>query len=510
MRARSNTGLEGNNTANRNITVVTSAVPLQPQCSNTTDDDGDTVIDTNDPGCHTDGDPTNPGTYDPNDDDETDPLVSCWMQSASAVQVSCNNLCLAVGGTPGVASGGAQCLSGESRPASALTALGSGNPPFHWGCWPGGSCPTANVTANTAVGVMCYASGQRRDNDTTDRTVGCYCDGVVSASLCSGTPTPIPRGPIVTLSLTTDGGATYRPSPGPINISPAEAAVMQIRWDVVSTGTGLDCDGTGDFTQITNAGAPGQQAPVASAKPTAGGSTKNYGITCTDSNGTGADSIAVRIPPAPTNVSLDVKKTTQGTWTTNAATVPFVISTPDNTVDLRWNSNGATSCLGNTVNGPGGSAAGGFSTGALTAGTDNANSPDIGNYALYSVNCSSLGGSQSSQIEVQRPAPAPILTVTDPATGQPATLVDIGTTVHVSWDANGNDYTQCGLTGPNWNVNNPLPSPTGTNRPIVIQGESDFVLTCRANIISPTTGLPINPATTITKKVKVTSDFTES
>jgi len=265
-----------------------------------------------------------------------------------------------------------------------------------------------------------------------------------------------------------------------------------------------------DFTQIQNAGAPGQQAPNAASLPTVGGATKNYGITCTDSNGTGRDSIGARVPPAPTNVTLDVKKTTQGVWTTNAATVPFVISTPDNTVDLQWGSVGATTCLGNTVNGPGGSAAGSFSTAGLTAGTDNADSPDIGNYALYSVNCSSLGGNQSAQVEVQRPAPAPILTIIDPSTGQPATLVDIGTTVHISWDTNGNDFTQCGLTGPNWTVNDPLPSPTGTNVPIVIQGESDFTLDCAANIISPTTGLPINPASNITKKVQVTSDFTES
>lgn len=62
---------EGNNTATRTITVVSSVIPIDPQCSNTTDDDGDTVSDSNDPGCHTDGDPTDPGTYDPTDDDET-------------------------------------------------------------------------------------------------------------------------------------------------------------------------------------------------------------------------------------------------------------------------------------------------------------------------------------------------------------------------------------------------------------------------------------------------------
>jgi len=505
------TGNENNNTLNQNINVVNGAVPVAPQCSNTTDDDSDTLIDTNDPGCHTDGDPTNPVTYDPNDDDETDPAVSCWVQNPSASVSSCNSICGSGGGYPATSAAGSQCLSGESRPAEAITALGTGNPPFYWNCWPGGSCPTANTNTNTTVGNMCYSPGQRRDNDATDRIVGCYCDGITTATACSGSPAPASQAPVVSVSLTTDGGATYQPSPGPISVSPAQAAVMEVRWDVISTGSNLTCNGTADFTPVNIPVPSGQQSPPASARPTAGGPVKNYGVTCTDSNGTGSDSIAVRIPAAPTNVTLDVKKVTQSTWTTNAASTPFQIGIPDNTIHLQWASVGATSCLGNTVNGPGGNSAGAFSTGGLSAGIDNTvNSPDIGNYALYSVNCSSLGGNLSQQIEVQRPAPAPILTITDPSTGQPATLVDIGTTVHISWDTNGNDFTQCGLTGPAWTVNDPLPSATGTNVPIVIQGESDFILDCKANIISPTTGQPINRASTITKKVNVTSDFTES
>ena len=45
-----------------------------PQCSDGVDnaDPEDTLADIDDPGCHTDGDPKNPDTYDPNDDDETD------------------------------------------------------------------------------------------------------------------------------------------------------------------------------------------------------------------------------------------------------------------------------------------------------------------------------------------------------------------------------------------------------------------------------------------------------
>jgi hypothetical protein len=43
-----------------------------PQCSDTADNDGDGVIDAADPGCHTDGNPDNPESYNPNDDDESD------------------------------------------------------------------------------------------------------------------------------------------------------------------------------------------------------------------------------------------------------------------------------------------------------------------------------------------------------------------------------------------------------------------------------------------------------
>ncbi|MFL6204256.1 MAG: hypothetical protein ACJ739_02815 [Acidimicrobiales bacterium] len=47
-----------------------------PACSDGVDNDGDSKIDTDDPGCHTDGDATNPNSFDANDDDENDGDVS--------------------------------------------------------------------------------------------------------------------------------------------------------------------------------------------------------------------------------------------------------------------------------------------------------------------------------------------------------------------------------------------------------------------------------------------------
>ena len=54
------------------VTCGAAAAPTGPECSDTQDNAGDGVIDADDPGCHTDGDATNPDSYDATDDDETD------------------------------------------------------------------------------------------------------------------------------------------------------------------------------------------------------------------------------------------------------------------------------------------------------------------------------------------------------------------------------------------------------------------------------------------------------
>lgn len=49
----------------------TSEAGGSPQCSDATDNDGDGLVDAADPGCHSDGDASNPASYRPNDDDES-------------------------------------------------------------------------------------------------------------------------------------------------------------------------------------------------------------------------------------------------------------------------------------------------------------------------------------------------------------------------------------------------------------------------------------------------------
>ncbi len=54
------------------ISEAPAAREVGPQCSDTIDNDGDGVIDAADPGCHSDNDANNAASYNPNDNDETD------------------------------------------------------------------------------------------------------------------------------------------------------------------------------------------------------------------------------------------------------------------------------------------------------------------------------------------------------------------------------------------------------------------------------------------------------
>jgi LPXTG-motif cell wall-anchored protein len=68
----------GSNALLKETTAASESLSVAPaeggkaQCSDGIDNDGDKKIDAADPGCHTDGKPNNPGSYDANDNDETD------------------------------------------------------------------------------------------------------------------------------------------------------------------------------------------------------------------------------------------------------------------------------------------------------------------------------------------------------------------------------------------------------------------------------------------------------
>ncbi len=64
----------GATTTRQVIVLATTTPPVsKPQCSDTVDNDGDGKVDSADPGCHSDGDTDNDSSFDPNDNDETDP-----------------------------------------------------------------------------------------------------------------------------------------------------------------------------------------------------------------------------------------------------------------------------------------------------------------------------------------------------------------------------------------------------------------------------------------------------
>jgi LPXTG-motif cell wall-anchored protein len=58
--------------AAESFTVAPAAERSAAQCSDGVDNDGDGVIDARDPGCHSDNNANNPDSYNPNDNDETD------------------------------------------------------------------------------------------------------------------------------------------------------------------------------------------------------------------------------------------------------------------------------------------------------------------------------------------------------------------------------------------------------------------------------------------------------
>jgi hypothetical protein len=75
-------------------TLVVCEEPPVYQCSDDLDNDGDDLIDEEDPGCHSDGNPDNPDSYVPTDDDEYNGPVNegdvvinelMWMGSAGSI-----------------------------------------------------------------------------------------------------------------------------------------------------------------------------------------------------------------------------------------------------------------------------------------------------------------------------------------------------------------------------------------------------------------------------------------
>ncbi len=91
--------------------------------------------------------------------------IGFWVPTSS---VNCSKVCVDKGKTNGRSPEGARCVSGENVVASAVPWV-----TFSFGCWP--NCKPNNTTDTSSYAGNCYATGQKRDNDKTDNTVGCFC-----------------------------------------------------------------------------------------------------------------------------------------------------------------------------------------------------------------------------------------------------------------------------------------------------------------------------------------------
>jgi LPXTG-motif cell wall-anchored protein len=99
--------------------------PGSPQCSDKVDNDGDGVIDANDPGCHTDNNPKNPASYVPSDtseEDRDDPTPPKNGENGDDPTPPKDG-----GDGPGVAqAGGPAKLDGDGLPLTGSNVIGLG------------------------------------------------------------------------------------------------------------------------------------------------------------------------------------------------------------------------------------------------------------------------------------------------------------------------------------------------------------------------------------------------
>lgn len=91
-------------------------------------------------------------------------------QWTNAVGQDCNSVCRGLGGYNVPSPDGFSCTSGEARPASAIGRINYAPT----GCWHNCAEPEG-LPGAVSIDGRCYSPGQKRDNDRTDTTLGCFC-----------------------------------------------------------------------------------------------------------------------------------------------------------------------------------------------------------------------------------------------------------------------------------------------------------------------------------------------
>ncbi len=88
----------------------------------------------------------------------------------NAYTQECDAFCSGIGKANVASLAGYKCASVEARLQASIGILNFSGAS---GCWH--SCSAPEGRPASSGGIWCWASGQKRDYDRTDKTVGCYC-----------------------------------------------------------------------------------------------------------------------------------------------------------------------------------------------------------------------------------------------------------------------------------------------------------------------------------------------
>lgn len=226
------------------------------QCSDGIDNDGDGKIDANDPGCHSDNDPGNTSTYNPNDNDETDIVLP----------VNTPPVITLVGANPATTTVGTTFVD----PGATATDLEDGN-------------LTSSIISTSTVNAMVVGTYDIKYSVTDSGGLSASTTRVVVVS--STTTPPINTPPVITLvganpfNLTVgdtfvDPGATAADAEDG-NLTPAITSTSTVNVAVVGTyGVTYSVTDTGGLSASTTRTVnvnPASNPPVNPPAETGGG-----------------------------------------------------------------------------------------------------------------------------------------------------------------------------------------------------------------------------------------------
>ncbi len=125
-----------------------------PECSDGADNDGDAAIDAADPGCHTDGNPDNPDTYDANDDSEASTQCSDGADNDDDEAIDAAD--------PGCHSNGDATDAASYVPSDDDETNGGAPLPFQEELPITGGAATTGLAAALAAGGLALVAARRR------------------------------------------------------------------------------------------------------------------------------------------------------------------------------------------------------------------------------------------------------------------------------------------------------------------------------------------------------------